>query len=70
MYASTATNLQERMPRCLPLIKHRWYFPGFILFLSIIQFVTGVDPIKAGAMINATLFAVVFSTSADVIPKP
>lgn len=58
MYASTATNLQAHGTLITfnkgPLV----FFPVFYpFFLAVIQFITRVDPIHAGAMINASLFA-------------
>jgi hypothetical protein len=38
-------------------------------FLSIIQFISSVDPIQAGAMINASLFAAVVFTSGWIMEK-
>src|SRR6201991_5347173 len=63
MYASTATNMQAHGTIITfnkgPLV----FFPVFYpFFLAIIQFITRVDPIEAGAMINATLFAAVIFT--------
>src|ERR1700750_2093941 len=64
MYASTATNLQAHGTIITfnkgPLV----FFPVFYpFFLGIIQFITRVDPIEAGATINSCLFAaVVFTT--------
>ena len=70
MYASTATNLQVHASLLTfnktPLV----FFPVFYpFFLSIIQFITGVDPIQAGAMINATLFAGVIFTTGWIMSK-
>src|SRR5438105_15859450 len=64
MYASTATNIQAHGSiltfNKTPLV----FFPVFYpFFLGIIQFITHVDPITAGATINSGLFAaVVFTT--------
>src|ERR1700710_1604270 len=64
MYASTATNMQAHGKLTTfnkgPLV----FFPVFYpFFLSVIQFITRVDPIKAGATINCFLFAAVIFTS-------
>src|SRR5271169_4906026 len=64
MYASTATNIQAHGSLLTfnktPLV----FFPVFYpFFLGLIQFISSVDPLKAGAMINATLFAAVIFTS-------
>ena len=64
MYASTATNLQAHGSiltfNKTPLV----FFPVFYpFFLGVIQFISRVDPITAGATINSCLFAaVVFTT--------
>jgi len=70
MYASTATNLQAHGTIITfnkgPLV----FFPVFYpFFLAVIQFITRVDPIEAGAMINATLFAAVIFTSGWIMEK-
>lgn len=70
MYASTATNIQAHGSLLTfnksPLV----FFPVFYpFFLSIIQFFSGVDPIKAGAMINACLFAAVIFTSGWIMSR-
>ena len=70
MYASTATNLQAHGSLLTfnkgPLV----FFPVFYpFFLSIIQFITRVDPIHAGAMINACLFAGVIFISGWIMEK-
>lgn len=70
MYASTATNLQAHGTIITfnkgPLV----FFPVFYpFFLGVIQFITRVDPIEAGAMINATLFAAVVFTSGWIMEK-
>jgi len=70
MYASTATNIQAHGSLLTfnktPLV----FFPVFYpFFLGVIQFFSGVDPIKAGAMINATLFAAVIFTSGWIMSK-
>ncbi len=64
MYASTATNIQAH-GSLLTFNKHPLtFFPVFYPFcLGVIQFISGVDPIKAGAMIDAFLFGdVIFTT--------
>ena len=68
MYASTATNMQAHGSLLTfnktPLV----FFPVFYpFFLSIIQFITKVDPIAAGAVINEVLFAAVILTSGYII---
>jgi len=70
MYASTATNMQAHGTIITfnkgPLV----FFPVFYpFFLAVIQFITRVDPIEAGAMINATLFAAVIFTSGWIMEK-
>ncbi|ASU34550.1 hypothetical protein [Mucilaginibacter xinganensis] len=70
MYASTATNIQAHGTLITfnkgPLV----FFPVFYpFFLAIIQFITRVDPIEAGAMINASLFAAVIFTSGWIMEK-
>src|ERR1700758_4393412 len=70
MYASTATNIQAHGSLLTfnntPLV----FFPVFYpFFLGVIQFITRADPIKAGAMINAFLFAGVIFTSGWVMQK-
>lgn len=70
MYASTATNLQAHGTIITfnkgPLV----FFPVFYpFFLAVIQFITRIDPIEAGAMINATLFAAVIFTSGWIMEK-
>ena len=70
MYASTATNLQAHGTIITfnkgPLV----FFPVFYpFFLGVIQFITRVDPIEAGAMINAALFAAVIFTSGWIMEK-
>jgi hypothetical protein len=64
MYASTATNLQAHASLLTfnktPLV----FFPVFYpFFLGLIQFISRVDPISAGAMIDASLFAAVIFIS-------
>jgi len=58
MYASTATNIQAHFSLMTfngtPLV----FFPVFYpFFLAVIQFITRVDPITAGSVINSCLFA-------------
>lgn len=70
MYASTATNIQAHGSLLTfnkgPLV----FFPVFYpFFLGIIQFITRVDPIEGGAMINAALFAIVIFTSGWIMEK-
>jgi len=70
MYASTATNIQAHASLLTfnktPLV----FFPVFYpFFLGIIQFFSGTDPIKAGAMIDAFLFASVIFTSGWIMSK-
>lgn len=70
MYASTAGNLQAHGTLITfnkgPLV----FFPVFYpFFLAVIQFITRVDPIHAGAMINATLFGAVVFTSGWIMEK-
>ncbi|HZY39704.1 MAG TPA: hypothetical protein VFE53_23780 [Mucilaginibacter sp.] len=64
MYASTATNIQAH-GSLLTFNKHPiTFFPVFYpFFLGVIQFFSKTDPIKAGALIDASLFAgVIFTT--------
>jgi hypothetical protein len=70
MYASTATNIQAH-GSLLTFNKHPiTFFPVFYpFFLGLIQFITRVDPIKAGAMIDASLFAGVVFTSGWITSK-
>jgi len=70
MYASTATNIQAH-GNLLTFNKHPiTFFPVFYpFFLGVIQFITRVDPIKAGAMIDASLFAAVVFTSGWIMEK-
>ncbi len=68
MYASTATNIQSHGSLITfnktPLV----FFPVFYpFFLGIIQFITKVNPIAAGAVINQVLFAAVIFTSGWII---
>jgi hypothetical protein len=70
MYASTATNIQAHGSLLTfnktPLV----FFPVFYpFFLGIIQFFSGVDPIRAGAMVNAFLFASVIFTTGWIMSK-
>ncbi len=70
MYASTATNIQAHASLLTfnktPLV----FFPVFYpFFLGIIQFFSGTDPIKAGAMTDAFLFATVIFTSGWIMSK-
>jgi len=70
MYASTATNIQAH-GSLLTFNKHPLtFFPVFYpFFLAIIQFISGTDPIKAGAMIDAFLFGGVIFTSGWIMSK-
>lgn len=68
MYASTATNLQAHGSiltfNKTPLV----FFPVFYpFFLGVIQFITRVDPITAGATINSCLFAAVIFTTGWIL---
>src|SRR5438270_791460 len=70
MYASTATNIQAHGSLLTfnktPLV----FFPVFYpFFLGIIQFISRVDPIAAGATINSCLFAAVVFTSGWIMEK-
>ncbi|MDB5137715.1 MAG: hypothetical protein JWP37_4318 [Mucilaginibacter sp.] len=70
MYASTATNIQAHGSLLTfnktPLV----FFPVFYpFFLSIIQFISRVDPIAAGSTINSCLFAAVVFTSGWIMEK-
>ena len=70
MYASTATNIQAHGSLLTfnktPLV----FFPVFYpFFLAIIQFITRVDPITAGATINSCLFAAVVFTSGWIMER-
>ncbi|WP_428331160.1 hypothetical protein [Mucilaginibacter sp.] len=70
MYASTATNIQAHGSLLTfnktPLV----FFPVFYpFFLSVIQFISRVDPISAGATINSFLFAIVIFTSGWIMEK-
>jgi len=70
MYASTATNIQAH-GSLLTFNKHPLtFFPVFYpFFLGVIQFITGADPIKAGAMIDACLFGGVIFTSGWIMSR-
>src|SRR5215469_12099945 len=70
MYASTATNIQAH-GSLLTFNKHPiTFFPVFYpFFLGVIQFISGADPIKAGAMIDAFLFGGVIFTTGWMISK-
>ena len=70
MYASTATNMQAHASiltfNKTPLV----FFPVFYpFFLSIIQFISRVDPITAGATINSCIFAAVVFTSGWIMER-
>ncbi len=70
MYASTATNIQAHGSLMTfnktPLV----FFPVFYpFFLSIVQFISRVDPITAGSTINSLLFASVLFTSGWIMEK-
>ena len=70
MYASTATNIQAHGSLLTfnggPLV----FFPVFYpFFLAVIQFISRVDPIAAGAVINQFLFAAVIFTSGWIMEK-
>ena len=70
MYASTATNIQAHGSLLTfnrgPLV----FFPVFYpFFLAVIQFISRVDPITAGATINQFLFAAVIFTSGWIMEK-
>ncbi len=70
MYASTATNMQAH-GSLLTFNKHPLtFFPVFYpFFLGIIQFISRVDPVKAGALIDAFLFGGVVFTSGWIISQ-
>jgi hypothetical protein len=68
MYASTATNLQAHGSiltfNKTPLV----FFPVFYpFFLGVIQFISRVDPITAGSVINSCLFAAVIFTTGWIL---
>lgn len=70
MYASTATNIQAHFSLITfnktPLV----FFPVFYpFFLAVVQFVTRVNPIAAGAVIDQFLFAGVIFTSGWLLSK-
>jgi hypothetical protein len=70
MYASTATNMQAHGSLITfnktPLV----FFPVFYpFFLGVIQFISRVDPITAGATINSFLFAAVIFTSGWIMEE-
>jgi hypothetical protein len=70
MYASTATNIQAHGSLLTfnktPLV----FFPVFYpFFLGVIQFISRVDPITAGSVINSCLFAAVVFTSGWIMEK-
>ena len=70
MYASTATNIQGHFSLLTFNKTPITFFPVFYpFFLGMVQFITGADPIKAGAMIDATLFAGVVFTSGWIMSK-
>jgi hypothetical protein len=64
MYASTATNIQAHGSLLTFNASPLTFFPVvYPFFLGVIQFITRVDPISAGSVINSSLFAaVVFVT--------
>ena len=70
MYASTATNLQSHGTiitfNKTPLV----FFPVFYpFFLAIIQFLSNVNPFKAGPIINQILFGSVIFSSGYIVSK-
>src|ERR1700761_3310613 len=70
MYASTATNMQAHGSLMTfnktPLV----FFPVFYpFFLAVIQFITRIDPITAGATINSLMFAAVIFTSGYILER-
>ncbi|MDB5032004.1 hypothetical protein [Mucilaginibacter sp.] len=70
MYASTATNIQAHGSLITfnetPLV----FFPVFYpFFLGVIQFISRIDPITAGPVINACLFASVIFVSGWMLSK-
>ncbi len=70
MYASTATNMQAHGSLLTFNGTPLTFFPVFYpFFLAIIQFVSGVDPIKAGAVINASLFAALVFTTGWIMSR-
>jgi len=70
MYASTATNIQAH-GSLLTFNKHPLtFFPVFYPFiLGIVQFISGTDPIRAGAMIDAFLFGGVIFTAGWIMSR-
>ena len=70
MYASTATNIQAHASLLTFNKTPLTFFPVFYpFFLGAIQFISGIDPIKAGAIIDATLFAGVLFTTGWILSK-
>lgn len=70
MYASTATNIQAHGSLLTFNKAPVTLFPVFYpIFLGVIQFISGVSPIKAGATIDAFLFAGVIFTSGYIISQ-
>jgi len=70
MYASTATNIQAHGSLLTFNKTPITFFPVFYpFFLGIIQFISRVDPITAGATINQFLFAGVVFTSGWIMSK-
>jgi len=70
MYASTAANIQRHFSLLTFNKTPITFFPVFYpFFLGIVQLFTGADPIRAGAMINATLFAGVVFTGGWIMSK-
>jgi hypothetical protein len=70
MYASTATNIQAHGSLLTFNKAPLTFFPVFYpFFLGVIQFFSGVNPIKAGATIDAFLFAGVIFTSGYIISQ-
>src|SRR3978361_2267375 len=70
MYASTATNIQAHGSLLTfnqtPLV----FFPVFYpFFLSIVQFISGINPIAAGPVLNECLFAAVIFTSGWIMSQ-
>ena len=70
MYASTATNMQAHGTMLTftktPLVFFPIFYPSF---LTVIQFISRVDPIAAGAVINEFLFAGVIFTTGWILQK-
>jgi hypothetical protein len=70
MYASTATNIQAHGSLLTFNKAPLTFFPVFYpFFLGVIQFLSGVNPIKAGATIDAFLFAGVIFSSGYVVSE-